>query len=115
MADEPGVDASGAVEALFEGKDDHHAADALLHPAQAAALPCPELRADEGDDGDAQFFQRAGEAEVDVGEVDEDGDVGLALFDGGDETAVGTVDARGVAENFRNAHVGDIFGAYDAV
>ncbi len=71
-----GVDVAVAVEGLFEGEDDHHAVDALLHPAQAAALPGPELRADEVDDRDAEALQLAGEAEVDVGEVDEDGDVG---------------------------------------
>ncbi len=115
MADELGVDAAGAVEPFFEGKDDHHAADALLYPAQAAALPGPELRADEVDDRDVEFFELAGEAEVDVGEVDEDGDVGAALFDGGDEAAVGAVDARHVADDFGDAHVGDVFGADDAV
>jgi hypothetical protein len=107
MADEAGVDAAGSVEPFFEGEDDHHATDALLYPAQAAALPCPELRADEVDDGDFEFLERAGETEVDVGEVDEDGDVGPLFFDGGDETAVGAVDSRGVAQDFGYAHVGD--------
>ena len=115
MADELGVDAAGAVEALLKGKDDHHPADPLLHPAEALALPRPELRADEVDDGDAEFFQFAGKAEVDVGEVDEDGSVGAVLFDGGDEPAVLAVDARHVPDDLGDAHVGDVFGAYDAV
>jgi uncharacterized protein YdeI (YjbR/CyaY-like superfamily) len=41
--------------------------------------------------------------------------VGAALFDGGDESAVGSVDSRGVTEDFCDAHVGDVFGAHDAV
>jgi hypothetical protein len=39
-------------------------------------LPGPELRADEVDDGNAEAVEFAGEAEVDLGEVDEDGDGG---------------------------------------
>ena len=115
MADELGVYVAGAVEGGFEGEDDHHAGDALLHPAEAAALPGPELRADEVEDGDAEFFQLAGEAEVDVGEVDEDGDVGAVFFDGGDEAAVLGVDGGHVADDLGDAHVGYVFGADDAV
>ncbi len=115
MAYELCVDVAGAVEGFFEGEDDHHAVDALLDPAEAAALPGPELGADEVDDGDVQFFEFAGEAEVDVGEVDEDGDVGAAFFDGGDETAVLAVDVGHVPDDLGDAHVGDVFGADDAV
>ena len=79
VADELGGDVAVAVEGLFEGEDDEHFADALLHPAQAGALPRPELRGDEPDDRDAGRVEVFGEAEVDVGEVDEDGDVGLVL------------------------------------
>ena len=115
MAYELGLDSAGAVEGGFEGEDDHHAGDALLHTAEAVALPGPELRADEVEDGDAEFFQLAGEAEVDVGEVDEDGDVGAVFFDGGDEAAVLGVDGGHVADDLGDAHVGDVFGADDAV
>jgi hypothetical protein len=51
MSYELGIDLAGAIERFFEGEDDHHAVDALLDPAQTAALPGPELRADEPDDG----------------------------------------------------------------
>ena len=56
-----------------------------------------------------------GEAEVDVGEVDEDGERGRRALDGGDERAVLRVDVRGVAQDLCDAHVGDVFGADDAV
>jgi hypothetical protein len=46
VADEFGVDAAGAVEGLLEGEDDEHLRDAGLDPAEAAALPGPELRRD---------------------------------------------------------------------
>jgi uncharacterized protein YdeI (YjbR/CyaY-like superfamily) len=115
VADELGVDVAGAVEGGFEGEDDEHAVDALLDPAETATLPGPELRADEVDDGDVAFFQLAGEAEVDVGEVDEDGDIGAAGVDGGDEAAVFAVDVGHVPDDLGDAHVGDVFGADDAV
>jgi len=37
------------------------------------------------------------------------------LLDGGNKPTVGTIDARGVAKDFRDAHVSDVFGAHDAV
>ena len=70
VADEFGVARAGAVERGFERKDDQHAVDKPLHPAQAAALPGPELRADKPEDRDAEALAVHGEAEVDVGEVD---------------------------------------------
>jgi hypothetical protein len=115
MADERGVDVAGAVEVFFEGKDDHHAADALLDPLETAALPCPELWADAVDDGDGEFFKLASQAEVDVGEIDEDGDIWAVFFDGGDEAAVFAVDVWHVTDDFGDAHVGYVFGANDAL
>ncbi len=115
VADELCVDAAGAVETLFEWEDDHHAVDALLDPAETAALPGPELGADEIDHWDVQFFKFAGQAEVDVGEVDEDGGVGALFFDGGDEAAVLAIDVGHVPDDLGDSHVGDVFGADDAL
>jgi uncharacterized protein YdeI (YjbR/CyaY-like superfamily) len=115
MTYKPGVYATSAVEAFFEWEDDHHAADALLHPAEPLALPCPELRADEVDDWDVKLPEFAGEAEVYVGEVNEDGDVRAALFDGGHEAAKFAVDVRRMTNDLGDTHVGDVFGTDDAV
>jgi hypothetical protein len=56
-----------------------------------------------------------GEAEVDVWEVDEDGNVRLLLADVADQLAVLRVDEGRVADDFGDAHVGDVFGADDAL
>ena len=114
MADKFGGYSAVAVEGFLEGEDDEHPGDALLDPAEASSLPGPELRGDEPDDGDVAFLEFAGEAEVYVGEIDEDGDVGAGLLDVSDELAVLRVDVGGVADDFRDAHVGDVFGADDA-
>ena len=111
VAYELGVDVAGGVEGLLEGEDDEHAVDALLYPAEAAALPGPELGADEPDHGDALLVEALGEAEIDVGEVDEDGDVGAGSADAAYEFAVAGVYVRDVAEDFGDAHDGYVFGA----
>ena len=51
-----------------------------------------------------------GEAEVDVGEVDEDGYVRFVLFDGTNELAVTGNDAWDLTEDFGDAHDGYVFG-----
>ena len=114
VADEGGVDVAGSVEGGFEGEDDEHLRDALLNPAEAAALPGPELGGDEPEDGDVEALELAGEAEVDVGEVDEDGGGGAGGLDVADEEPELGVDVGGVAKDFGDAHVGDVFGVDDA-
>jgi uncharacterized protein YdeI (YjbR/CyaY-like superfamily) len=115
MTDKGGVDSSGAVELLFEWEDDHHTVDALLDPTEASALPGPKLWAYEVDDWDVQFFQLACQAEVDVWEIDKDGDVGATLFDRGGEAAVLAIDEGHVTDDFDDAHVGYVFGTDDAI
>ncbi len=115
VAYELGLDVAGLVEGLLEGEDDEHAVYAFLDPAEAGALPGPELGADEPDHGDACVVEVLGEAEVYVGEVDEDGDVWAGSADAADEFAVAGVDVGDVAEDFGDAHDGYVFGADDAV
>lgn len=56
-----------------------------------------------------------GEPEVDIGEVDEHGDIGPLALDGADQLAVLAIDERRVAQHLGDAHVRDIFGADDAL
>ena len=115
VPDELGVDPPLAVEGLLEGEDDEHLVDSFLDPAEAAALPGPELGRDEPDDRDPGATQVLREPEVDVGEVDEDSDVGTPAADRADQAAVAGVDAGDVAQDLRDAHDGDIFGADGAL
>ena len=115
VADELGVDASRAVERLFEREDDEHAVDEALDPAQAAAFPGPELRADEAENGDAEALAMHGEAKVDVGKVDEDGERGRIALEVANQRAVLRVDVECVAQDLGEAHVGDVLGADDAL
>jgi hypothetical protein len=76
VADELGLDAALAVERFLEGEDDEHLGDVFLDELDAVLLPGPQLRADEEDDRYAEAVELLGQLEVDVGKVDEDGDVG---------------------------------------
>jgi hypothetical protein len=113
VACEGGVYSSCAVEGSFEGEDDDHAGDALLDPAEATALPGPELRADEPDYWNPGTPEVLGEPEVHVGKVNQDGDVRPPAMDAADEFAVLRVDEGGMAQNLGDAHVGDVPGAND--
>ena len=37
------------------------------------------------------------------------------MFDGADELAILAIDKWGVSDDLGDAHVGDVFGAYDAI
>src|SRR5271170_8067806 len=115
MADEGRGDAVSLIKRLLEGEDDQHSVDITLYLADPMLLPCPELGADEKDYGDAQAMKLAGEAEIDVGEIDEDGGVGPGFLNAALELAVFAVDAGHVEDHFGDAHDGDVFGADDAV
>ena len=58
-------------------------------------------------------MQMAGQTEIDVGKVNEDGDRGAVAADGADEPTVAGIDVGDVAEDFGDTHDGDIFGAHD--
>src|SRR6185503_4302100 len=115
MADKGGIDLTSTVKIFFEREDDHHAVDPLLHPAETLALPCPELRTYEIENGNIQFAEFAGETEIDVREIDKDGSIGSTALDRGDEAAVLAIDTGHVADDFGDAHMGDVLGADDAI
>ena len=74
MADVDHVHAVAAVEVHLEGEEHQHAVHQAgdgLHPALA---PGPHLRADVVDDLQAPLLELAGEAEVEVGKIDQHGE-----------------------------------------
>lgn len=56
-----------------------------------------------------------GEPEVHIGEIDKNGDIRALFTDAANELAIARVDARDVAQDLRNAHNSDVFGADDAL
>ena len=115
MADEGRVHAAVAVELFFEGEDDERLVDVVADQADASLPPRPELRRDVVDRRDAALFHLAGDAPVECGGVDDDGEVGLAPVGFANQAAIEAEDFRQVAENFGDADDGEIFGVDDGV
>ena len=84
-------------------------------PAEAALLPGPELRGDEPDDRDIEALQVFSETEVNVGEVNKDRHAWTYFLNVTDELLELGVDVGSVADDLGDAHVGDVFGADDAL
>src|SRR5689334_17558768 len=109
MADEPGVHITLTIKGLFEGEDDQHLRDVSLHKPNASLLPGPKLRAHEINDGDTEMVEFLRQLEMNVREIDEDRDIGAPGVNGGLETTKLAIDARKMADHFRNAHHRHIF------
>ncbi len=73
VADEFYGDAGVGVELFFEGEDAEGFGEAAADDSYAPGAPGPELRADVVGVLDFAGFEFAGEAEVEAGEVGEDG------------------------------------------
>ena len=115
MADKLRLHTVFAVKGLFKREDDQHLADKLLHQFDAVLLPGPQLRADKKDDGNTEAMKFPGEPEVNLREVNEDGDLRTARADGFLEFAEFAVDTGQMADHFRKAHDSHILRAHDAI
>jgi len=115
VTDECRVDVALAVEGFFEGKDDEHLRDPASYPAQAALLPRPQLRADQPENRNAEGVAVFCQAEIYVGEIDQDGELRFALSEAGFQLLELGINIGGMADDFGEAHVGNVFGADDAL
>ena len=89
MADEFCGDAGVGVKLFFEWEDAEGESEAAADDPYTPRTPGPELRADVVGVGHSAEFEFAGEAEMEAGEVGEDGEGGFALLGGGDEFSHG--------------------------
>jgi hypothetical protein len=94
---------------LFERENAEEAVNDAAHRLHPAFAPCPDLGRDEVDDRDAQFLQLPGHAEMEVGGIGEDGNVGPAFGGGADQGAEAAPDAGDVPEHFHKSHDRQIF------
>ena len=81
MADEFSPHGRFGIDFRLEGEDAEHPADAGGDLRDAARLPCPDLRADVVDDGNADLVEPLREADVEARIVDHDD--GVRPFGGG--------------------------------
>ena len=112
MPHELRFDAALAVELFLEREDDQHLADILPHPFDASPLPRPQLRAHVINDRHAALVHFAGEPQIEVGEVDEDGSIGTTLFGLAHYLAKTAIDGRNVLHDLDDADFGDLAGVH---
>ena len=87
MADVSGRNAGALEELPFKGEDTEQAAESAAHGADAALAPGPGLRRYQVDDGDAGGVEAAGGAEVKIGRIGEDGEIGALGLGGAHKLA----------------------------
>src|ERR1700730_12031450 len=107
VADEFHGDAGVTVELFFKGEDTKRLCKAAADYADAPRTPGPELRADVIDIAYAVRLEFSGEAQVEAGEIGEDGEGGFATLGFVDEAAHGANQGGKVAEDFGDADDGD--------
>jgi hypothetical protein len=102
-------------ELLLEGEDAEEAVEGAAHAGQAAFAPRPHLRCDQVHNGDAELFQPARQAEVEVWGIGEDGEIGAAAAHFGEELAIFAVDAGDMGDDFEEADDGEAGGIDDGL
>ena len=98
---------------LFEGKNAEQLVDDAAHRPYPAFSPCPDLGSYEVNDWNAEALEFAGDPEVEIGRVGEDGEVGFALGGGSDQFPESTPDAGEMAQHFHDPDDRQILGADD--
>ncbi len=107
MADEFCGYAGVGIKLFFKRKNAEAEREAAPDDSYTPRTPRPELRADVVGVGHAAPFEFAREAEMEAGEVGEDGERGFALLGGGDEFAHCADERWEMAEDFGDADDGD--------
>jgi hypothetical protein len=107
VTDEFCGDAGVGVELFFEGEDAQGLLEAAADDPYTPRPPCPKLGADVVGVGDFAEFEFAGEAEMEAGEIGEDGEGWFSVLRGVDEFSHGADEGREMAEDFGDTDDGD--------
>src|SRR6266576_1781232 len=110
MAYEGGIHAAVAIELFFKRKDNQRFVDVVAKQADASLAPRPELWSDIINRRDAALFHLTGNAPVEGGRVDHDGEVGLAAVGFANQVVVEPENFREVAQDLSDADDREIFG-----
>ena len=113
MADESGVDSVAAIKTLFKWKNAESAGEATLDDPCAPGPPCPELRRDEIDARNIVPIEAASEAQMETGEVCEDGEFWFSGDGGFDDFVEGVAENAELLDYFADAHYGYVGGICD--
>src|SRR5579864_1668824 len=115
MTNKGRVHAAVAVEPFFKRENNEGLVDVIAEEAYASLAPGPELRRNVVDRGDAAAFHLAGDAPVESGRIDKDGEVRLAAVGFADQALVESQNFGEVTENLGDADDRQVFGIDDGV
>src|SRR6266576_2528094 len=110
MAYKGGIHDAVAIELFFKREDDQRFVDVVAQEADASLAPGPELWSDIINRRYAALFHLTGDAPVEGGRVDHDGEVGLAAIGFANQVVVEPENFWEVAEDFGDADDREIFG-----
>ena len=115
MSDEGRIHAAIAVKLFFERENYQSLVDISAQQADASLTPCPELRANVIDDGDATLAHLASYAPVEGRRINDYGERGMAPVGLGDQLVKQAVDFGQMADDFGNADDGEVLGVDNRV
>ena len=107
MPDEVRAHALGRVERRLERKDHRQPVDAAGDLADATPTPRPDLRADVVEHGDTVPVRDPRQRQVELGEVDQDQEIGTLVAHQGPHGAVGPPDGAEPLAYLQETHGGD--------
>ena len=108
MADEFGGDAGVTKKLLFKREDAERFLEASSNQLGAPGTPSPELWTDVIDIANASGLEFAGEAEMEAGEIGENGQRGFAFSGGGDEMVHGAAVTEAVVKSAATGRIEQI-------
>src|SRR5580704_11014125 len=115
MADKSSVYSTLSIELLLKRKNHQRLVDVIPQQTYAPLSPCPELRCNIIDNGNAALLHLPRHPPVKCRRVDHDGEVGPASVSFLDQMPVEAENLGQVAENFGDADHGEILSVDDCV
>ena len=113
MANVVGLEAVFGKEGRLEGEDAEQPLEHLPHERDTPFAPGPDLRRDQVNHRNPLPFQLAGQAEMEIGAIGQDGELGAFPPGGFDQLAELAVDAGNLAKHLDQADHGERGGVDD--
>jgi hypothetical protein len=100
-------------ERFLEGENAQQLVDHAAHDFHAAFTPGPDLRGNQVHDRDAEGLESSRDAEVEIGRIGENREIGFAPRGLGNQAPVAEPYTGKVGDDFDDSDYGKIFGADD--
>src|SRR5208337_2689321 len=104
-----------AIDGLLKVKNTKHLVDTSFELLQPALPPCPDLWTYEVDDTNFSFLELFGQAQVEIGKINQHGKLRPASIHFFEQSVEGAVSSRQSADYLRYADHGELVGVHDSV